>query len=251
MPEADDRDKSPFRCGPLVTRGVVLAGLVGLFAALTYCFGDQLDLQSLARQEQALRQFHAEHPLLLFLAAFLIYVVVTSLSLPGAAAMTITIGWLFGFWPGLVLVSLASTTGATLAFLISRYLFGEVVQSRFGQRLEWFNDALRREGPFFLFTLRLIPAAPFFVINAGMGLTPIGVWTFWWVSQLGMLPGTAVFVNAGAAVPQLSQIADQGLGSILSWQLITGLALLGFFPLIARGLLRLARRKPIRPADEA
>jgi uncharacterized membrane protein YdjX (TVP38/TMEM64 family) len=136
-----------------------------------------------------------------------------------------------------VLVSFASTTGATIAFLLSRYLFGRAIQDRFAQRLAAFNTAIEREGAFYLFTLRLIPQVPFFVINVVMGLTKLPARTFWWISQLGMLPGTCVFVLAGASAPSLDRVADQGISSLLDWKLIAALVLLGIVPLAVRRLL--------------
>ena len=122
--------------------------------------------------------------------------------------MTLVVAWYFGFWKGLVLVSFASTCGATLAFLLSRYLLRDIIQSKFGERLKTFNESLDREGAFYLFTLRLIPAVPFFVINVVMGLTRIRTTTFWWISQVGMLAGTCVYVYAGSNIPSLSQLVD-------------------------------------------
>jgi uncharacterized membrane protein YdjX (TVP38/TMEM64 family) len=173
--------------------------------------------------------------------AFADNVTVTGLSLPGAAALTILCGWYFGFLRGIVLASLASTTGATLAFLLSRYVLRSSVQSRFGHRLRTFNQALARDGAFYLFGLRLVPAVPFFVINLVTGLTPLAVGTFWWVSQVGMLPGTAVYVYAGAAVPDLQALSQNGLSGILSPQLIAAFILLGLFPLAAKLLMRRLR----------
>ncbi len=165
-------------------------------------------METLVAYEGQLRQYQQENFLLVYVIAFVIYVVVTALSLPLAAAMTLICAWLFGFWPALLLVSFASTTGATLAFLTSRYLLRDMIQRRYGERLKQFNEALDREGAFYLFTLRLIPAVPFFVINVVMGLTRMRVTTYWWVSQLGMLAGTAVYVYAGSNIPTLEQIAD-------------------------------------------
>ena len=159
--------------------------------------------------------------------------------------MTLLFGWLFGFWRGLVVVSFGSTAGATVAFLLSRYLLRDAIIQRFGDRLSSFNESLEREGAFYLFTLRLIPAVPFFVINAVMGLSPLRVRTFWWVSQLGMLAGTAVYVYAGASVPRLQTLADKGVGTIFTpsqmTQILMAFVLLGLFPLIVRiGMKRLA-----------
>jgi uncharacterized membrane protein YdjX (TVP38/TMEM64 family) len=188
---------------------VAVFGAVALaVAAAYYQFGDRLTLDSLAEQETSLRQYQTEHPLLVFVVAFLVYVTITGLSLPGAVALTLVYGWYFGFLPAVILVSFASTAGATTAFLLSRYLFRDAIQKRFGDQLTKFNEALEREGAFYLFTLRLIPAIPFFVINVVMGLTRIGTTTFWWVSQVGMFAGTLVFVYAGASIPSLSHLAD-------------------------------------------
>lgn len=204
-------------------------------------FGDALTLDNLASKETALREAKANAPLLVFGIGFLIYVLVTGLSLPGAAVLTIASGWFFGLWQGTLLVSFASTTGATLAFLFSRYLFRDTIQRRFGNRLEKFNAALEKEGAFYLFTLRLIPAVPFFVLNLVMGLTPIRVWTYWWVSQVGMLAGTMVYVYAGASVPSLSELAERGMGSILSPQLIIAFVILGLFPITVKKIMAKVR----------
>ncbi|MEM9409970.1 MAG: VTT domain-containing protein, partial [Planctomycetota bacterium] len=121
--------------------------------------------------------------------------------------------------------------GATIAFLMSRYFLRDSIQNRFGERLNTFNESLEREGGFYLFTLRLIPAIPFFVINLVMGLTPMRTWTYWWISQLGMLPGTIVFVFAGSSVPSLQELAEQGVGGIVNVQILIAFILLGLFPL--------------------
>ena len=229
-------------------------GLVGIFAAVIYWqFGDQLSLESLAQRESSLRQFQQNHPFLVYGIAFAIYVAVTGMSLPGAAALTLMFGWYFGFLRGLVLVSFASTLGATVAFLFSRYLFREAIMDRFGERLKRFNESLEREGPFYLFTLRLIPAVPFFVVNAVMGLTPLKTKTFWWVSQIGMLAGTAVFVYAGSSVPNLSALAQKGVNAAFSSsqmaQIIGAFVLLGAFPLVARWGIRLFHKDDQRQVE--
>ena len=167
------------------------------------------------------------HPLRTALIFFLIYVAVTGLSLPGAALMTLVAGALFGLLWGTVIVSFASTLGATLAFLASRFLLRDWVQDRFGDKLKPINDGVAREGAFYLFALRLVPAFPFFVINLVMGLTPIRTWTYYWVSQLGMFAGTVVYVYAGT---QLGEFR-------ISAGLLGAFALLGLFPLIAKKTL--------------
>jgi len=199
-----------------------------------------------------LREAKANAPLLVFGTGFLIYVMVTGLSLPGAAVLTLAADWFFGLWQGTLLVSFASTIGATLAYLFSRFLFHDAIQRKFGERLEKFNAALKKEGPFHLFTLRLIPVVPFFVINLVMGLTPIRTWTFWWVSQIGMLAGTIVYVYAGAAVPSLGELAEHGMGGILSPQVIVAFVILGLFPITVKKIMaHLRSRRPALPEDPA
>ena len=218
---------------------VAVFAVVGLvIGAVYFLFGDQLTLESLAQRETQLREYQANYPAIVFGLAFLIYVAITGLSLPGAAPLTLLYGWYFGFLKGLLLVSFASTLGATIAFLLSRYLFRNAIQSRFGDQLSKFNESLQREGAFYLFTLRLIPAVPFFVINAVMGLTHVKTSTFWWVSQLGMLAGTMVFVYAGSSVPNLTTLADKGVNAAFSpaqmTQIIAAFVFIGVLPLAAK-----------------
>ena len=222
-------------------RLAVLLAVAAVAVAGYLRFGDALSLAAIAEQEAALRAFQQDNPWLVYGAAFLVYVAVTGLSLPGAAALTLVFGWYFGFLRAVVLVSFASTTGASLAFLLSRYVFGHAVRSRFGGRLRAFDAALARDGALYLFTLRLVPAVPFFVINLVMGLTPLRLATFWWVSQAGMLPGTAVYVYAGAAVPDLQVLGERGLGGIVSPQVLAAFVLLGVFPLVVKTVMRRLR----------
>ena len=223
------------------TRLAVLLAVAAVAVAGYLRFGDALSLAAIAEQEAALRGYQQANPWLVYGAAFLVYVAVTGLSLPGAAVLTLVFGWYFDFLRAVVLVSFASTTGASLGFLLSRYVFRDAVQSRFGDRLRAFNEALARDGAVYLFTLRLIPAVPFFVINLVMGLTPLRAATFWWVSQIGMLPGTAVYVYAGSAVPDLQLLAERGLGGIVSPQVLAAFVLLGVFPLLVRTIMRRLR----------
>lgn len=212
----------------------VLAIVVAVVAVGFWALGDRLSFEYLATREAALREYRQSDPLLTTMVAVLIYIAVAGFSLPGASALTLAYGWYFGFWAALLVVSFGSTGGATLAFLLTRYFFRDWVQQRFAARLQAINAAFDREGALYLFTLRLIPAVPFFVINALMGLTKIRVTTFWWVSQLGMLPGTAAYVYAGASVPSLQSLARDGVGKVLSWQLILAFAILGLLPLIIK-----------------
>jgi len=213
--------------------------LLPLIAAFFYFdLGQYLSLDYLKQQHQTITQFYADNTVLTITAFFAMYVLITALSLPGAVILTLAAGAIFGFWVGLVMVSFASTAGATLAFLFSRFLFRDTVQNKFGSYLGAINKGVEEEGAFYLFTLRLIPAVPFFVVNLLMGLTPIKTGVYALVSQIGMLPGTAVFINAGN---QLSKI--ESLGDILSPSLIAAFALLGIFPIAAKKLIGLYKRR--------
>ncbi|KAF7763033.1 mercuric reductase [Pseudoalteromonas undina] len=185
-------------------------------------------------------QYKAQSPLLVIGGFFLLYILVTALSLPGAAILTLAAGALFGLAQGLLVASFASSIGATLAFLVSRYLLRDTIKKRFPERLAAIDTGVEKEGAFYLFTLRLVPVFPFFLINLLMGLTAIKSWTFYWVSQVGMLAGTFVFVNAGT---QLAQI--ESLSGILSLDLILSFALLGVFPLIAKSLINAIKKRRV------
>ena len=197
-----------------------------------------LTLEYLKDRQQAFSDFYAANRLLTIAIYFILYVVVTALSLPGAAVMTLAGGGLLGFWTALVTVSFASTIGATLAFLASRFLLRDWVQGKFGDKLKAINEGVEREGSFYLFTLRLVPLFPFFVINLVMGLTPMRAGAYYLVSQIGMLPGTAVYVNAGT---QLGQI-DSAAG-ILSPGILISFVLLGIFPLIAKRIIDIVKSR--------
>ena len=216
--------------------------LVVVLVAAFFALGlhRQLDLASLKAGMAQFAAWRDASPLLVAGAYFVLYVVVTALSLPGAAVMTLAGGALFGLGWGLLIVSFASTIGATLAFLVSRHLLRDSVQARFGERLRAINDGIARDGAFYLFTLRLVPVFPFFLINLLMGLTPIRAATFYWVSQLGMLPGTLVYVNAGTELAAVDSLAG-----ILSPALLLSFALLGVFPLLARKLVAWAQARRV------
>ncbi|MEX1039805.1 MAG: TVP38/TMEM64 family protein [Pirellulaceae bacterium] len=232
-PEADTPERPSFQSSRWFKFGVLLV-IVGAAISGYWLLGEEVTLARLAEREQQLRKAQQSYPVTSVVVAFLVYVLVTATSLPGATVMTLLYGWLFPWWVALLLTSFASTTGATLAMLLSRYLFREVIQERFGDRLEKFNLELKREGAFYLFSLRLIPIFPFFVINLVMGLTPIKVWTFWWVSQLGMLAGTLIYVTAGHSAPSLAQLEKQGTAALITPQVLISLTLLGLFPSIAK-----------------
>ena len=187
----------------------ILLLVIGLLVAAFFAFDLQqlLTLEGLKNGLSQFEQWRDSEPLLVGGGFFALYVAVTALSLPGAAVMTLAAGALFGLWWGLLIVSFASSLGALLAFLVSRYLLRDTVQARFGSRLQAINDGVARDGAFYLFTLRLVPVFPFFLINLLMGLTPIRAVTYYWVSQLGMLAGTLVFVNAGTQLAQLESLS--------------------------------------------
>ncbi len=225
----------------MTLRKSLLLGLILLLLASFFVFdlGQYLTLASLKAQQSALQAQVAADPWLAAGAFFALYVAVTGLSLPGASLMTLVAGALFGLWQGLLIVSFASTLGALLSMFSSRFLLQDWVQQHFGKRLAGIEAGLARDGAFYLFALRLVPVFPFFLINLAMGLTKLPARTFWWVSQLGMLPGTLVYVNAGRELGQLDS-----LGGILSPGLLGAFALLGVFPLLARKLLdRLQARR--------
>jgi len=214
------------------SRWILLAVLAAAVAAFfAFDLGRFLSLDYLRGAQQAFRALYEAQPALVVGAYFAAYVAVTALSLPGAAAMTLLGGAVFGLGIGTVVVSFASTLGATLAMLASRHLLRGAVQARFGARLAEIDRGIARDGPFYLFTLRLVPVLPFFALNLLMGLTAMRVWTYAWVSQLGMLAGTVVYVNAGTQLAQLESLAG-----ILSPGLLGAFALLGVFPLLARRL---------------
>lgn len=241
--EAQDRKPRSGIPWRWVIRGGLLMLVVGAFLYVLFAHGDRFTLASLARQEVLFRESLETRPVATYGAAYLLYVAVTALSLPFAGVMSLVYGWLFGFWAGVLLVSFASTTGATCAFVLSRYIFGSAIQQRFGDRLTTFNRALEKEGAYYLFTLRLVPVVPFFVINVVMGLTKIRPRTFWWVSQLGMLPGTFVYLFAGSSIKSLKELEQEGLPSLLTPQLFVAFLLLGLFPLAVKKVAEAVRSK--------
>ena len=217
-------------------RKLALVVALGLAIAAFYAFdlGQYLNLQTLKDKQAAISAFHADSPFLSSAAYFVIYVLATALSIPGAVLLTLAGGAVFGLFWGTVIISFASTIGATLAFLMSRFLLRDWVTRRFGQRLAAIDQGVRREGALYLFTLRLVPVFPFFLINLLLGLTAMKARTFYWVSQLGMLAGTVVYVNAGTQLARLDS-----LSGILSPGLLGAFALLGIFPLIARRIVEI------------
>lgn len=207
---------------------VVLALVLAFFA---FDLNQALTLDGLKAGLGQIKTLRAQSPLLVALVFFVGYVLVTALSLPGAVIMTLAGGALFGLAGGTLLVSFASSIGATLAFLASRFLLRDLVQARFGNRLKAVNEGIAKDGPMYLFTLRLVPLFPFFLVNLLMGLTPIKTVSYYWISQLGMLAGTLVYVNAGTELAQITS-----LSGILSPGLLVSFALLGVFPMLAKRL---------------
>jgi len=223
---------------------IILLGLLGVIVLIFFHFNlDQyLTLEYVKSQQQIIDEYYAENRALTLIGFFVLYVVITGVSLPGATVLTLAGGAIFGLVTGLILISFASTIGASIAFLVSRYLFRDAVQTRFGASLKAINDGIDKDGPFYLFALRLVPAFPFFVINLVMGLTTLRLWTFFWVSQLGMFAGTVVYINAGT---QLAQI--ESASGIFSSEILLSFLLLAMLPFIGRKIIALiANRKALQ-----
>lgn len=197
-----------------------------------------LTFEYLKASQQHFRELESQHGAAVIGIYFACYILVVALSLPGALAMTLAGGAMFGFWTGTVVVSFASSLGATLAAFAARYLLRDWVQTRFGNKLDRINAGIAKEGALYLFSMRLIPVIPFFLINLLLGLTKMPLRTFYWVSQVGMLPGTAVYVNAGNQLAKIDSLA-----SILSPGLILSFVLLGLFPLAMKKLVGLYKTK--------
>lgn len=215
---------------------IVVIGLLALFKILH--LDQYLTLSYIKASQNKFAFLYGEHRALVIAAYMLIYILVTSLSLPGAAVLTIAGGALFGFWIGMFVVSFASTIGATLACSVSRFLLRDWVQSRFADKIFRINNEIEKEGAFYLFTLRLIPIFPFWVINLVIGVTKIPLFTFYWISQAGMLPGTMVYIYAGKELAKI-----ESLSGILSPGLIFSFILLGLFPITVKKLMAMYRSK--------
>ncbi|MDI6746402.1 MAG: FAD-dependent oxidoreductase [Rhodocyclaceae bacterium] len=224
------------------SRKLLFLLIIGVVVALYFIFdlGRYFSLDVLKEQQAAIAAWREANPWLAPAYFFLLYVAVTALSLPGAALMTLAGGAIFGLWWGTLIVSFASSIGATLAFLVARFFLRDWVTARFGKRLEAIDAGIRREGAFYLFTLRLVPVFPFFLINLLSGLTAMKTRSFYWVSQLGMLAGTVVYVNAGT---QLAKI--DSLSGIVSPGLLFSFALLGIFPLMAKKIVEIVHKNKV------
>ncbi len=215
--------------------------VISLIGAFFYFDGPSyFNLASLKAQKDQLAQFYLANPTWVAVGYFVLYLAVAALALPAAAILTLAGGAIFGFTTGLVLVSFASTIGATIAFLLTRFLFHDAIEAKFGDRLGAINRGIEREGALYVFGLRLVPLFPFFMVNSLLALTKLKTTTFYWASQIGMLAGTAVYVYAGT---QLAQI--ESLGDIVSPQLLVAFVLLGTFPIIAKHIMNWLRARSI------
>lgn len=221
---------------------ITFALLVALF--FFFDWDDYFSLANLQSRQTNIHSYYANHPALTLLTYGIIYIAITGLSLPGATILTLAGGALFGLLWGTVIVSFASSVGATLAFLAARFLFRDGVERRFADSLKKVNDGIAQDGAYYLFSLRLVPLFPFFVINLVMGLTHMKTGTFYWVSQVGMFAGTLVYVNAGTQLATIKSLSD-----ITSPVLIGSFILLGIFPLIAKKFIhyRAHDNKPNNP----
>ncbi len=217
---------------------IVLAGLICVGLFFYFDLGQYLTLTYLKDSQEKLNTLYLENRVMVIAVYMAIYILVTALSLPGAVIMTLAGGALFGLVTGTIVISFASTIGATLACFVSRFLLREWVQDKFGDKLKAINEGIDREGAFYLFTLRLIPIFPFFVINLVLGLTKMPLRTYFWVSQIGMFPGTIVYVNAGKELGQITS-----LKGILSPGLLLSFIILGLFPITVKKLLALYKKK--------
>lgn len=214
---------------------IVIVAVASFFA---FDLQQYASLEYVKQQQNTLIEYYNENKVFVLALFGVAYVIITALSLPAATVITLLGGALFGFAIGLVMVSFASTIGATLAFLMSRFLLKDTIQQKYSKQLYKINEGFAKEGAFYLFAMRLVPAFPFFMINIVTALTPIKTKTFYWVSQLGMLPGTAVYVYAGTQLAQIESLSD-----IASPGLITAFVILGIFPLAAKKVLKYMRKE--------
>ena len=221
---------------------IIIAIVIAVIVAFKLLhLGDYFTLAYIKESQRKFEILYGEHRLTVIAVYMFIYILVTSLSLPGAVVMTLAGGALFGLVTGTVVISFASSIGATLACTVSRFVLRDWVQGKFGDKLKTVNEGVEREGAFYLFTLRLIPVFPFWLINLVFGLTRMPLKNFYWVSQIGMLPGTLVFVNAGRELAKIDS-----LSGILSTGLIISFVLLGIFPITAKKLIAFYRSKKMK-----
>lgn len=227
-----------------INKIIIFIIIIGLIAAFRiFHLEEYFSLSYVKESQERFQLLYSEHRIAVVAGFMMIYIISTSLSLPGGAVLGLAAGALFGLVTGTVAVSFASTIGATLACFVSRFILRDWIQGKFGDKLKTVNEGIDREGAFYLFTLRLIPVFPFWLINLVMGLTKMPLRTYYWVSQIGMLPGTIVFVNAGKELGKIESVSG-----IFSPGLLLSFALLGIFPIITKKLLTLykARKEKIR-----
>ncbi|MCU7800886.1 MAG: FAD-dependent oxidoreductase [gamma proteobacterium symbiont of Lucinoma myriamae] len=219
---------------------LILLIVITIIAFYSFDFAHYLSFSYLKENQLQFNDYFQDHPFLVSISFFVIYIISVAFSIPGATLLTLIGGAVFGFIWGLIVISFASSIGATLAFLVSRFLLRDSIQNRFGSHLERLNKGIEKEGAFYLFTLRLVPIFPFFLVNLVMGLTPLKTGTYYWVSQLGMLAGTAVYVNAGTQLAQL-----ESASGILSLPIIISFTLLGLFPFIAKKIISILQANQV------
>ena len=217
--------------------GLLIVIMLAIIAFFFYDIQQYATLDYIKAKQQNIFEYYKQNVFFVLVLFIFLYVLVTALSLPVATFLTLLGGALFGFSTGLIIVSFASTIGATLAFLMARFLAQNYVQKYYKKQLSKINKKFKSEGAFYLFALRLVPVFPFFIINVVMGLMTIKTWTFYWVSQLGMLPGTIVYVYAGTQLVQIETFSD-----ITTPSMLIAFALLGLFPLIAKNFVQFMRK---------
>lgn len=217
--------------------GLLILIMLAIIAFFFYDIQQYATLDYIKAKQQNIFEYYKQNVFFVLVLFIFLYILVTALSLPVATFLTLLGGALFGFSTGLIIVSFASTIGATLAFLMARFLAQNYVQKNYKKQLSKINKKFKSEGAFYLFALRLVPVFPFFIINVVMGLMTIKTWTFYWVSQLGMLPGTIVYVYAGTQLAQIETFSD-----ITTPSMLIAFALLGLFPLIAKKFVQFMRK---------
>lgn len=215
---------------------VIVASLIAAF--FIFDLKEYVTLEYLKSQQAALNSYYVENPVLIIAAFFIIYTAMAALSIPFATPLTLAAGAIFGNLVGLVLVSFASSIGATIAFMLAKYLFHDSVEAKFGDRLAKINHGIEKEGAFYVFGLRLVPIFPFVVLNSLLGLTKLKTSTFYWASQLGMLVGTIVYVNAGTQLASIDSVGD-----IASPGLIASFVALGVLPIVSKTILNFLRQR--------
>lgn len=225
--------------------GLLAIGAVVVFLFVFFDLQRFLTLEYITESQKRFAELYSAKPLTVIGLFSLLYIAVAALSLPGAVILTVASGAFFGVAVGTIIVSFSSTIGATLACFVARFVLRDWVNTKIGDKLTPIHEGIEREGGFYLFTMRLIPIFPFFLINLAMGLTKMKFRTFFWVSQLGMLPGTIVFVNAGKELGKIDSLAG-----ILSPTLLISFGILGLFPIIAKKLVDVIKAKyKITPGD--